>query len=216
MENASKALLIAGGILFSMLILSLLVLLFSNINSVNMSKEEKQNAKQLKEFNQQWEAYDKKALYGTELITVMNMSIENNIKMNTIENKDDRYYVNVIITINKNYETTVERYDTTKKKNDPNYHTTPTRDLPREVRSLMKKISPGTIKLGDKYRDGSFKINDTVKNMFRGATQDATITSGKYIYVVKSALTNFKTDVFKCTKIEYKDGRVTEINFEPR
>ena len=39
MENASKALVIAGGILLAMLTISLLFLLLSNINSSKMTEE---------------------------------------------------------------------------------------------------------------------------------------------------------------------------------
>ena len=78
MENASKALLIAGGVLLAVLVLSLFGLLLSNISSNQMAQEKTKQAEQLKEFNQQWEAYNKKALYGTDIITVVNKAIQNN------------------------------------------------------------------------------------------------------------------------------------------
>ena len=86
MENASKALVIAGGILLAMLTISLLFLLLSNINSSKMTEEEKLAAKQLQEFNQQWEAYNKKVLYGTDVISVVNKAIDNNKKENNKQN----------------------------------------------------------------------------------------------------------------------------------
>ena len=91
MENASKALLIAGGILLSLLILSLLVMLLSSISSSKLTEEEKLAAKELKEFNDQWEAYNKKVLYGTDLISVVNKAIDNNKKMDLLD-ITNRYY----------------------------------------------------------------------------------------------------------------------------
>ena len=59
MENASKALLIAGGILLALLIIGSLVLLFSNLqdyqNKTNISVRQSQIA----EFNNQFEPYNK-------------------------------------------------------------------------------------------------------------------------------------------------------------
>lgn len=82
MENATKALLIAGGILLAVLILSLLILLFSNISSNQLAQEKKIKAEQLKEFNQQWEAYNKKALFGADIITVVNKANDKNKESN--------------------------------------------------------------------------------------------------------------------------------------
>ena len=100
MENASKALVIAGGILLAMLTISLLFLLLSNINSSKMTEEEKLAAKQLQEFNQQWEAYNKKVLYGTDVISVVNKAIDNNSKA-LVANEENKYYVNVKVNLKK-------------------------------------------------------------------------------------------------------------------
>ena len=98
MENASKALVIAGGILLAMLTISLLFLLLSNINSSKMTEEEKLAAKQLQEFNQQWEAYNKKVLYGTDVISVLNKAMDNNSKA-SVEDDTNKYYVNVKVNL---------------------------------------------------------------------------------------------------------------------
>lgn len=87
MENASKALLIAGGILLAILILGLLALLLSSLSSNQLAEEKKTEAKQLQEFNQQWEAYNKKALFGSDIITVVNKAIQNNKSAETMDEK---------------------------------------------------------------------------------------------------------------------------------
>lgn len=78
MENASKALLIAGGILLAILIMSALVFMFSATKNFSTSQEAKTLAKQISEFNSEYEAYNKTIMYGVDVITVINKSIDYN------------------------------------------------------------------------------------------------------------------------------------------
>ena len=111
MENASKALLIAGGILLAILILGLLALLLSSLSSNQLAEEKKTEAKQLQEFNQQWEAYNKKALFGSDIITVVNKAIQNNKSAETMDEKN-KFYVNVTIDCkNTTFDTKITKID---------------------------------------------------------------------------------------------------------
>lgn len=74
MENASKALLIAGGVLIAILIVSVLVVTLNIVNSNQRTREKALATEQLAEFNQKYEAYNKKALRGTDIITLKNMA----------------------------------------------------------------------------------------------------------------------------------------------
>lgn len=74
MENASKALLIAGGVLIAILIVSVLVVTLNIVNSNQRTREKALATEQLAEFNQKYEAYNKKALIGTDIITLKNMA----------------------------------------------------------------------------------------------------------------------------------------------
>lgn len=74
MENASKALLIAGGVLIAILIVSVLVVTHNIVNSNQRTREKALATEQLAEFNQKYEAYNKKALRGTDIITLKNMA----------------------------------------------------------------------------------------------------------------------------------------------
>lgn len=74
MENASKALLIAGGVLIVILIVSVLVVTLNIVNSNQKTREKALATEQLAEFNQKYESYNKKALRGTDIITLKNMA----------------------------------------------------------------------------------------------------------------------------------------------
>ena len=98
MENASKALLMAGGVLIALLIIGSLVLLFSNLqdyqNTTNISEKQAQIAK----FNNQFEPYNKKGLTLMELTSVYNKIESNNAKYPEYEIKTniDEVYPDII------------------------------------------------------------------------------------------------------------------------
>ena len=105
MENASKALLIAGGILLAMLVAALLVYLNSNIQIIKTAQSEKTFQEQLTAFNMQYEAYNKRIMYGTDIISVINKAIDNNeqYKIQKDENKtyknDGKYSTEITIKL---------------------------------------------------------------------------------------------------------------------
>ncbi len=121
MENASKALLIAGGVLIAIILIGLLLTGFTIIRSNENANVKAQATKELKEFNQKFEAYNKKALYGTDVITVMKMAIENNEKMETTTS-NEQYFINIVLNLKNTYATTqkiVNKDGTTTEKTVP-------------------------------------------------------------------------------------------------
>lgn len=102
MENASKALLIAGGVLIAILIVSVLVVTINIINSNQKAKEQALVTEQLVEFNQKYEAYNKKALRGTDIITLKNMAeSEGGTVTVTVKTADGTKEIDVNIETNK-------------------------------------------------------------------------------------------------------------------
>ena len=81
MENAAKALVIAGGILLAIMTLSLLVYMVGSTSRLAQAQDSKKAAEQLAAFNNEYEAYNKRVMYGTEVISVMNKAIVHNEKM---------------------------------------------------------------------------------------------------------------------------------------
>lgn len=217
MENASKALLIAGGVLLAVLVLSLFGLLLSNISSNQMAQEKTKQAEQLKEFNQQWEAYNKKALYGTDIITVVNKAIQNN-KSVVATDKENNFYVNVTIVYNGNtFEPKITKLNLI----------TNVLEYVDEVPSSVAghEISKKNINLSEIIELGRWQENGTLKmdNQIVTAFESTAYYKEEYIdetnhevYYIDSAFKVFKTTLFRCTGIEYKDGRVHEIHFEIR
>ena len=72
MENASKALAIAGGVLIAIITIGFLVKSFSTINEFQMSQLSQEEQEQLIAFNEQYTKYLNQYVYGTEVITLQN------------------------------------------------------------------------------------------------------------------------------------------------
>lgn len=108
MENAAKALVIAGGVLLAIITVSLFVYMTTATSRMAQAQDEKTALEQLVAFNSEYEAYNKRVMYGTDIITVVNKAIVHNEKM-LASKKEDPYYINITITVNKKFETTYEK-----------------------------------------------------------------------------------------------------------
>ena len=83
MDNASKALIMAGGVLIGLLIISALVLMFSNLSAYQTTNIESTRDSQIVEFNNKYESYNKKNLRGSELYSLLNMVVDYNRRQTT-------------------------------------------------------------------------------------------------------------------------------------
>lgn len=79
MENASKALLIAGGVLIAIIIITMFIMMFNRMTNLQKEQEEQIKIEQLAAFNAEYEAYNKKIMYGTDVITLINKVEDNNL-----------------------------------------------------------------------------------------------------------------------------------------
>lgn len=103
MENASKALLMAGGVLIALLIIGALLLMFNNLSSYQKVGEQDTREAQVIEFNNQFETYNRKNVRGSELYSLLNRVVDYN-KRKSIKgrgtNEQGQYegYTNMKIT----------------------------------------------------------------------------------------------------------------------
>ena len=79
MENASKALIMAAGVLIGIMILSLAVYLFATFGSTSAELHKQKETDQLNQFNSQFTSYaGKEDITIYDVITVSNLATENN------------------------------------------------------------------------------------------------------------------------------------------
>ena len=98
MENASKALEIAGGVLLALIILGLLVLGYNRISDLKQTEQDSDTI--AKEYFVSFEEYNRNGVYGSELFSLANK----------IEDYNTRYpesqgysHVSLTVTINEDY-----------------------------------------------------------------------------------------------------------------
>lgn len=101
MENATRALVMAGGILIAVLILGALLLAFSNLSYYQEQNDSNEKSSQIAEFNNQFEAFNKKNLTLMELKSVWNKINSNNTKYP--EYKIEENIEDVYANIDKNF-----------------------------------------------------------------------------------------------------------------
>ncbi len=105
MENASKALIMAGSILLTIMVVGLLVYFMSQYRQFPQAQNDAERLAQVSKFNREYESYDKKEMYGTEVATVVNKVINHNKKYfdpRTEQGKIDKennHYIDVQINI---------------------------------------------------------------------------------------------------------------------
>ena len=89
MENASKALLMAGGILILILILALMVTLFVSSRNLSNQYEATKQTEAIQQFNVNFTKYVGKKITAHEAVTLCNFAkIENNKVRNVIVNQE--------------------------------------------------------------------------------------------------------------------------------
>lgn len=98
MENASKALVMAGSMLIALMILGALILLFSNLSNYQNKNDSSKKTSQIAEFNDEYNPYIKDNLTLMELKSVYNKILSNNEKNSDyqIETNIETIYPNII------------------------------------------------------------------------------------------------------------------------
>lgn len=116
MENAVKALEIAAGVLLAVIILSLITYFFSTLSEWPSQEDTMETSEQLARFNLEYEVYEKKAMYGVDVLSCLNKAKSNNEKyveegafLSGTRYGDD-YVIEVCVRINKPLSEVIEIY----------------------------------------------------------------------------------------------------------
>lgn len=88
MENASKALIMAGALLISLVIISALILMFSNLSSYQQTSKQGERSAQVVEFNNRFETYNRTDVRGSDLYSLLNSAINYNRTQSTAGIRD--------------------------------------------------------------------------------------------------------------------------------
>ena len=107
MENASRALLMAGGILLGILILSLMVTLFASSSSLSKIYDESKQSEAIQRFNANFTQYIGKDLTIHEVVTICNFADINGV---TVIGGKTNQNIKDIVALYTDEESTIQKY----------------------------------------------------------------------------------------------------------
>jgi len=113
MEHANKAIIMAFGMLVAVMILGTIAYVFTRLKALPTQDDEIDTVEQRRLFNQEYEVYDKKIMYGVDVISVLNKAqsnnekyIEGNFLSGNLYNTD--YIINIVVNFTKPLDETIE------------------------------------------------------------------------------------------------------------
>ena len=230
MENASNALLMAGGILIALLIISLAILAFNQMSDYKKSQSDAVKTEQLAEFNEQFVQYTRDDVTGIDLLTLANKIVDFNQKGSGAGEIDYNQKITLTIDMN-NYQ---KKYSgklfskttyTIKNKNDTFF------SIIKQYTELEKTYTLKTVSalssniesLKTYYIDGDKEngrsVSDVTGVKVKPGTELATLENklknknfddiDKY-----SEYTEFKSAEFKGLEPEYTTGQISKLTFK--
>lgn len=230
MENASKALIMAGSVLLALIIIGAFMLMLTNLTDYQEKTDTAIEQQQIVEFNNQFSTYDRTNLRGNDMLSLMNRIIDYNTRK-TVEGIEFQKMKITIKGIDKKILEAI-RYDTT----GPNLlikKNTYTQDnlseivaKPQELESKYQKkyiiqLVNNISKYMDIYNSG-VSITEKIKKIDEQKWLPKTVTSYGSIDSVKNDILiyyeylQFKRTYFDSTgetKYDKNTGRIIEMNF---
>lgn len=197
MENASKAIIMAGGILIGVIILSVLVIVFKPLGGAYEEQGAALTVEQLEEYNRQFNTYDR-SMYGSELLSLANLVFDYDNRLLSGEEPTGEYYRNnkIIVTVKLDEDTlgddtVIPSYESIKRESRSKADGCDVEQLRQYDMALEKKMK-------DMENAGVSKRDDTYQN-------------------VKSSMTQLRSTPFRCisAKTKYnRNGRISKMVFE--
>jgi Tfp pilus assembly protein PilE len=229
MENATKALLIAAGILIAIMVVTLLILGWNSISEYYQENSESTKQTQLSEFNQQFERYaNESSIRGSDMLSLISKIDDYNTRQAS-DGGDGYQKMKITISI-KSTDLSYMKYANSKW----NIYSTITEDY---LNIILNKISELESRYGSTGEVSKLSANITKFDIKKTDLTDAEleekikiannlltgyeVTKNNYTAVREDALaayqiTQFKRAYFKCTGTDYDQntGRIISMTFE--
>ena len=220
MENASKALIMAGSILISIMVITLLVMGYNNLTETMSAKNDEDAVEQVTQFNKQYDVYYRNNLYGSDILSLANKVDDYNER----QSKEQGYAkLDMEVTFTKS----INAYNNEMilNKNESPYNA---QQINNKLELLQTKldryegknaITVGKQKIpslsGLRSNELEKVLESLVPNISKEKKEEVQEEISKYLGY-SSALTNLKSKTFKATKFEYDETtkRITKMIFK--
>ncbi len=183
MENAQRAITIAGGVLIALMVVSLIVFVRGRLSSYENKKLETQENEKVAEFNKRLEAYDS-VITGNKMISLVHLAEELN-KQYGSQNGYSDIVIYARLQKQSNVEAKFYGMDGLMSK-DPDY------------KEYTKPVKP--YHNGNKYYNMNKYIEYATREDKLNALDESNTSNGN---IFKSFTANFRKQYFKCTDVSY-------------
>ncbi len=226
MENASKALIIAGSVLMAVLIIGALMLMYNQIAGIEQIKTDNDELSKMEDYSKKFEEYNG-TIYGSELFSLANLQDDYTRRYK----KEDGYIeVKIIVIINNSISGTnyfqLGENDINKILTDKNKIEKEITDFENKNKfkgKTVKYYSQLTIReIADIYGVGfsSEDLESDVEEKIRqkGGEAKKVLEAIDEYKNIKSVYTEFKNKRFKCTNVTYDqyNGRIESMSFKEK
>ncbi len=220
MENASKALIMAGAVLLAMLIIGSLVFMFNSIRDVRQEEASAEDVAKLAQYGRQVERFNKAGLYGSEILSLANLIDDYNLRQADLKGYTAillEVHTNPIrgiedVTIKENY-TGENGYlqliqDFTELENEINNK----KDQTMYGQTVEKLAGMRTSELEQVVKNYNSRLSEEEINNIIYNEIDRAVTEYQ---TKKSELTEFKNKQFQMPEVEYDEftGRIISMKF---
>lgn len=197
MENASKALIMAGGVLIALLVIGALMLMFNNLSTYENANRQSEAESHIADFNKEFVGYERDNVTGIDLV-----SISNKIESYQTIKSDDEDYANMKVKI-----VGLTLFETSIKNGQQLLDSTST------VRKLESTYGISKIKKLISNKSNLQNGTKTLSEIL--GTDDSNISKNNYSIIDNlSDYSEYKTKKFKGEITNYtKDGKVQELTF---
>lgn len=238
MENASKALVMAGGVLIALMIIGALLLTYNGIRNYQQSDTVDLAQLQVGEFNNQFETYNRKDVRGNDLYSLLNRTVDYNKRQTTAgttttarnENAFEPMKINVDFASNFNRKLLAYDQNDNKIFKKNNYDVSSLKNALDKVDKIEDNYGGQTVtnSLASNITKIFIDSNDPEEQK-KALDNLSAITHKTYtwndirpgssmrndIYTYYEYI-QFKRAIFECTGEKYNDttGRIVEMNFK--
>lgn len=226
MENASKALIIAGSVLMAVLVIGALMLMYNQIADIEQTKTDNDELSKMEDYSKKFEEYNG-TIYGSELFSLANLQDDY-----TKRYKQEDGYTKITITVIINNSISGTSYFQSGKK-DMNDILEDKKNIEKDITDFenKKKFKGKTVKyysqltireIADIYnvRFSSEDLESDIEEKIRKNGREATkvLEAIEEYKNIKSVYTEFKNKRFKCTNVTYNkyNGRIETMNFKEK
>ena len=242
MENASKALIMAGSVLIALMIIGALILTFSNLTAYQETNTRSTRSTQMAEFNSQYENYNRKDVRGSDLYSLLNKAIDYNRRESTAgtnwaDKGQEMAYEPMTITFKINDLSglsadgshsliTETKYTVGENSNkfetaikgeidrlEGTYGQTSLTNLTTNLTKIFIDDGASDVEKEEAVKNFNSASRKLTVNNFSEIDEDSTIRSDVYMYY---EYIQFKRAHFDCEKVEYNNqtGRITKMEFK--